>query len=71
MYRRNRQRGIEGSPVPFAAAISNHGRDKNCNATIPTTDNTHQQVAQQTMPPLPTQGLYNLSLYHYVCFIPT
>ncbi|XP_072758924.1 tau-tubulin kinase homolog Asator isoform X2 [Anoplolepis gracilipes] len=56
IYRRNRQRGIEGSPVPFAAAISNHGRDKNCNATIPTTDNTHQQVAQQTMPPLPTQG---------------
>ncbi|KAL6420955.1 hypothetical protein ACFW04_013619 [Cataglyphis niger] len=56
IYRRNRQRGIEGSPVPFAAAISNHGRDKNCNATIPTTDNTHQQVAQQTIPSLPTQG---------------
>ncbi|XP_018049254.1 PREDICTED: uncharacterized protein LOC108687803 isoform X1 [Atta colombica] len=56
IFRRNRQRGIEGSPVPFAAAISNHGRDKNCNATIPTTDNTHQQVAQQTMPPLPIQG---------------
>ncbi|XP_015172163.1 PREDICTED: uncharacterized protein LOC107064249 isoform X1 [Polistes dominula] len=38
--RRNRQREVESSPVPFASAISNHGRDKNCNATIPTTDNT-------------------------------
>ncbi|EFN88725.1 Tau-tubulin kinase 1 [Harpegnathos saltator] len=56
IYRRNRQRPIEGSPVPFAATISNHGRDKNCNATIPTTDNTHQQVAQQAVPPPPTQG---------------
>ncbi|XP_032667725.1 tau-tubulin kinase homolog Asator isoform X3 [Odontomachus brunneus] len=56
IYRRNRQRPIEGSPVPFTAAISNHGRDKNCNATIPTTDNTHQQVAQQTVPPPPTQA---------------
>lgn len=62
IYRRNRQRGIEGSPVPFAAAISNHGRDKNCNATIPTTDNTHQQVTPQTMPPLPLQGSYSLSM---------
>ncbi|XP_012270729.1 tau-tubulin kinase homolog Asator isoform X2 [Orussus abietinus] len=44
---RNRQRRIEGSPVPFASAISNHGRDKNCNATIPITDNTHQQSGQQ------------------------
>ncbi|XP_014482904.1 PREDICTED: uncharacterized protein LOC106748669 isoform X2 [Dinoponera quadriceps] len=57
IYRRNRQRPIEGSPVPlFTAAISNHGRDKNCNATIPTTDNTHQQVAQQAVPPPPAQG---------------
>ncbi|XP_011352103.1 uncharacterized protein LOC105287926 isoform X1 [Ooceraea biroi] len=56
LYRRNRQRAIEGSPVPFAAAISNHGRDKNCNTTMPTTDNTHQQVAQQAVPPPPMQG---------------
>ncbi|CAD1475881.1 unnamed protein product, partial [Heterotrigona itama] len=42
--RRNKQRGVEGSSVPFTSAISNHGRDKNCNATIPTVvDNTHQQ----------------------------
>ncbi|XP_029051018.2 tau-tubulin kinase homolog Asator isoform X4 [Osmia bicornis bicornis] len=46
--RRNKQRGVEGSSVPFTSAISNHGRDKNCNATIPTMDNTHQQTGQQT-----------------------
>ncbi|XP_068979004.1 tau-tubulin kinase homolog Asator isoform X2 [Bombus flavifrons] len=45
--RRNKQRGVEGSSVPFTSAISNHGRDKNCNATIPTMDNTHQQAGQQ------------------------
>ncbi|XP_076754507.1 tau-tubulin kinase asator isoform X1 [Xylocopa sonorina] len=45
--RRNKQRGVEGSSVPFTSAISNHGRDKNCNATIPTMDNTHQQTGQQ------------------------
>ncbi|KAK9293692.1 hypothetical protein QLX08_011435 [Tetragonisca angustula] len=44
--RRNKQRGVEGSSVPFTSAISNHGRDKNCNATIPTVDNTHQQTQQ-------------------------
>ncbi|KOC68797.1 Tau-tubulin kinase 1 [Habropoda laboriosa] len=48
--RRNKQRGVEGSSVPFTSAISNHGRDKNCNATIPTMDNSHQQqqTGQQT-----------------------
>ncbi|KAF3428910.1 hypothetical protein E2986_12520 [Frieseomelitta varia] len=45
--RRNKQRGVEGSSVPFTSAISNHGRDKNCNATIPTVDNTHQQTQGQ------------------------
>lgn len=45
--RRNKQRGVEGSSVPFTSAISNHGRDKNCNATIPTMDNTHQPAGQQ------------------------
>lgn len=50
--RRNKQRGVEGSSVPFTSAISNHGRDKNCNATIPTMDNTHQQAGQQA------QGYY-------------
>ncbi|XP_017764470.1 PREDICTED: uncharacterized protein LOC108553902 isoform X2 [Eufriesea mexicana] len=45
--RRNKQRGVEGSSVPFTSAISNHGRDKNCNATIPTMDNTRQQSGQR------------------------
>ncbi|XP_043249802.1 tau-tubulin kinase homolog Asator isoform X5 [Colletes gigas] len=54
--RRNKQRGVEGSAVPFTSAISNHGRDKNCNATIPTMDNTHQQTGQQTVVPPTTQG---------------
>ncbi|XP_076223926.1 tau-tubulin kinase asator isoform X2 [Nomia melanderi] len=49
--RRNKQRGVEGSSVPFTSAISNHGRDKNCNATIPTIDNAHQQTRQQTVLP--------------------
>ncbi|KZC08670.1 Tau-tubulin kinase 1 [Dufourea novaeangliae] len=40
--RKNKQRGVEGSSVPFTSTISNHGRDKNCNATIPTIDNTHR-----------------------------
>jgi len=66
IYRRNRQRAIEGSPVPFAAAISNHGRDKNCNTTMPTTDNTHQQVTQQAVPPPPVQGSCNLPHYDVV-----
>ncbi|XP_076618662.1 tau-tubulin kinase asator isoform X4 [Colletes latitarsis] len=54
--RKNKQRGVEGSAVPFTSAISNHGRDKNCNATIPTMDNTHQQTGQQTVVPPTTQG---------------
>ncbi|XP_033224062.1 tau-tubulin kinase homolog Asator isoform X3 [Belonocnema kinseyi] len=49
--RRNRQCAIEGSAVPFTAAISNHGRDKNCNATIPVTDNTHPQGGQVAVTP--------------------
>ncbi|XP_076164086.1 tau-tubulin kinase asator isoform X1 [Ptiloglossa arizonensis] len=44
------------SAVPFTSAISNHGRDKNCNATIPTMDNTHRQTGQQTVLPPTTQG---------------
>ncbi|XP_024936854.1 tau-tubulin kinase homolog Asator isoform X2 [Cephus cinctus] len=55
MCRRNRQRGIEGSAAPFTSAISNHGRDKNCNATIPVTDNTHQQSGQQVVATPPVQ----------------
>lgn len=66
MYRRIKQRVMEGSPVPFTTAISNHGRDKNCNATIPTTDNTHQEVAQQAVPPPSTQGLYSLLYYNSI-----
>ncbi|XP_076223927.1 tau-tubulin kinase asator isoform X3 [Nomia melanderi] len=54
--RRNKQRGVEGSSVPFTSAISNHGRDKNCNATIPTIDNAHQQTRQQTVLPPTTHG---------------
>ncbi|XP_076662901.1 tau-tubulin kinase asator isoform X3 [Andrena cerasifolii] len=56
ILRRNKQHGVEGSPVPFTSTISNHGRDKNCNATIPTMDNTHQQTGQQTVVPPTTQG---------------
>ncbi|XP_015123077.1 tau-tubulin kinase homolog Asator isoform X1 [Diachasma alloeum] len=47
--------GNDGSPVPFTSAISNHGRDKNCNATIQITDNTHQQAGQVAATP-PVQG---------------
>ncbi|XP_043290115.1 tau-tubulin kinase homolog Asator isoform X3 [Venturia canescens] len=48
--------GTEGSPVPLTSAISNHGRDKNCNATIQITDNTHQQGGQQVAATPPVQG---------------
>ncbi|XP_057319024.1 uncharacterized protein LOC130663675 isoform X2 [Microplitis mediator] len=49
--------GHDGSPVPFTSAISNnHGRDKNCNATIQITDNTHQQAGQQVASTPPVQG---------------
>jgi hypothetical protein len=47
LCRRNRVRRIEGSTTPFTTAISNHGRDKNCNATLPVTDNSQQQTGQQ------------------------
>lgn len=50
--------GTEGSPVPFTSAISNHGRDKNCNATIQITDNTHQQGGQQVAATPPVQGQF-------------
>ncbi|XP_078050960.1 tau-tubulin kinase asator isoform X3 [Augochlora pura] len=54
--RRNKQRGVEASSVPFTSANSNHGRDKNCNATIPTIDNNHQQNRQQAVLPPTTHG---------------
>ncbi|XP_066599003.1 tau-tubulin kinase homolog Asator isoform X2 [Prorops nasuta] len=56
--RRNRQRGgVEGASVTYTPAISNHGRDKNCNATIPTTEHTPQQVGHQiSTPPPAVQG---------------
>ncbi|XP_043483044.1 tau-tubulin kinase homolog Asator isoform X2 [Leptopilina heterotoma] len=44
--RRIRQCTVEGSTIPLTAAISNHGRDKNCNATLPVTDNTNPQGGQ-------------------------
>ncbi|XP_046741888.1 uncharacterized protein LOC124408761 isoform X3 [Diprion similis] len=56
-YRKIRQRGIEESTVSLIPALSNLGiRDKNCNATIPVTDNTHQQDAQQAAVTSPVQG---------------
>ena len=48
--------GPEATLVPFTSAISNHGRDKNCNATIQITDNTHQQGGQQVAATPPVQG---------------
>ncbi|XP_011495946.1 PREDICTED: uncharacterized protein LOC105360678 [Ceratosolen solmsi marchali] len=54
--RRSRIRRIEESAIPFTTAISNHGRDKNCNATVPITDNTRQQTGQQVASASPIQG---------------
>ncbi|KAK0167601.1 hypothetical protein PV327_004976 [Microctonus hyperodae] len=48
--------GNDGSPVPFTPAISNHGRDKNCNATIQLTDNTHQPGGKQVASTPPVQS---------------
>ncbi|XP_058800725.1 tau-tubulin kinase homolog Asator isoform X2 [Phymastichus coffea] len=55
MCRRNRSRRIEGSNIPFNTTISNHGKDKNCNSTIPITDNTRLHIEQQAITiPAPT-----------------
>lgn len=53
--------GNDGSPVPFTPAISNHGRDKNCNATIQLTDNTHQPGGKQIASTPPVQSDYKRS----------
>ncbi|XP_020706671.2 tau-tubulin kinase homolog Asator isoform X2 [Athalia rosae] len=55
--RKFRQRGVEESTVSLIPAHSNLGiRDKNCNATIPVTDNKHQQDVQQAGVTSPVQG---------------
>lgn len=56
--KKNTGRVVERSTIPFNASISNNGRDNNCNATIPTTDNTYHQSGQQVETLSPIQGLY-------------
>ncbi|KAJ8683701.1 hypothetical protein QAD02_019493 [Eretmocerus hayati] len=51
LCRKARTQSIEGSTVPYTTAISNHGRDKNCNATVPITDNTRQPPGQVARKP--------------------